>query len=119
MAEEQNTGAPAGTERPITFQGREMWVKFPTGEQLTVWQRTLQMLQRDETTGWTGEKVMQAYSRLRRIIDSIILNEIDKDWLDGEWLDGRLTIVESAQIVQLTLEGRLFPQARLLRLPCR
>jgi hypothetical protein len=105
MAEEQSTGAPAGTERPITFQGREIWVRFPSGEQLTVWQRTLQMLQRADTDGWDGEKVMNAYSRLRRIIDSIILNKIDKDWLDDEWLDGRLDMVQSAQIIQLTLEA--------------
>ena len=102
---EQQGGAPAGTERAITFQGREIWVKFPSGEALTVWRRTLETLQRTEDADWDGQRIMRAFDRLRRIIDSIILNQIDKDWLDDEWLDGRLTIVESAQIVQLTIEA--------------
>jgi len=105
MTEERNVGAPAGTERPITFEGREIWVKFPSGEQLTVWQRTLETLQRDDIDGWTGDRAMKAFGRLRRIIDSIILNQIDKDWLDDQWLDGTLDIVKSSEILQLTIEA--------------
>lgn len=98
------TPAP-GIEREITFRDRTMRVKLPTPEQLLVWQRTIKLLQSADENGWDGEQVMRALERTRKIIDSVLLERLDRDWLDDEMLDGNLTLIETAQIIQLSIEA--------------
>jgi hypothetical protein len=108
---EQTEAAEAATpvempaEKEITFQGRTMWVRFPRPEALLVWKRTLKKLQDLDTSDWTGEEAMAALERTRKIIDSLLVHEIDKDWLDDEMLDSRLGLEETAQIINLTVEA--------------
>lgn len=92
-------------EREINFQGRAMWVKVPSPEAILVWQRTVRRLQGEDVTGWNGAQVMQALERARKIIDSVLANDIDKDWLDDGMLDGTIKFQEATQIIQLTLEA--------------
>lgn len=105
----EQTPAPDGAtqvpEREIEFRGRTIWVKMPKPEQLLVWKRTLTRLQDPENQDWTGETVMAALERLRMIIDSIILNRIDIDWMDDEMLAGRLELKDTAEIVTKTVEA--------------
>jgi hypothetical protein len=91
-------------EREITFHDRQIWVKPPKPEQLLVWQRTLKRLQQPGLT-WTGESVMAALERLRLIIDSVILNQVDKDWLDDQMLAGNLEMKDTSEIVHLTIDA--------------
>jgi len=95
----------ADTEKEIEFSGRTLWVRVPTPEQLLVWKRTLGKLQGAEVEGWNGEQVMAALERTRKIIDSVLVHETDKDWLDDQMLDGNLGLIETAQIIQLTVEA--------------
>lgn len=100
----ENTGAPAGSERVITFRDREIWVKFPEAEQLVVFKRTVAMLERD-VDGWNGAQVLNAADRVRRIVDSVILNEVDRDWIDDEILDKRLKLESITEILLLTVKA--------------
>jgi len=92
-------------EREIEFRGRKIWVRMPKPEQILVWRRTLAQLQGADVDGWSGEKVLAALERARKIIDSVILHSTDKDWLDDLMLDGELDLKETASIVLLTVEA--------------
>jgi hypothetical protein len=111
MTEPTDTQVP---EREITFRDRQIWVKPPKPEQLLVWQRTLKRLQEPGLT-WTGESVMAALERLRLIIDSVILNQVDKDWLDDEMLAGKLEMRDTSEIVHLTIDAFNEPANRAER----
>jgi len=93
-------------EREVEFQGRMIWVKMPSPEQILVWQRILKRLQSPEQdNNWNGETVMAALERLRKIIDSIILNRVDIEWLDDEMLDGTIGFREAAGLVTLAMKA--------------
>lgn len=92
-------------ERVITFHGRQLVVRFPTPEQLLVWQRTVKLLQAPETEGWDGEQVLRALERARKIIDSVLTEPRDRDWLDDEMLTNDLSLIDAAGIIQQTIEA--------------
>jgi hypothetical protein len=96
---EQSTepaGRPTGV---VEFQGRSVEITMPRPEQILVWQRTLQGLQAINPESWTGPEILAAMERLRKIIDSILVNKADVDWIDDEMLAGRLTLKECAGLV--------------------
>lgn len=92
MTDQQEVAEPVAIpEIPVTFHGREIYVRMPKPEQLLVWQRTLDRLTKAPVNAsWTGSEVMAALERLRRIVDSILVNKIDVEWLDDQFLDGEL-----------------------------
>jgi hypothetical protein len=91
-------------EREIEFMGRKIWVKFPRPEQILVWKRILVQLQ-SANDGWNGEQVLAALERTRRIIDSVMANQVDKDWLDDQMLDGTVTLADTAPFVTLAVQA--------------
>lgn len=103
----QPEAPPAGSERPIPFRGRELWVKLPSPEQMIVWRRTMKMLQGPDVEGWNGEQAMNALERARTIIDSILVNRPDRVWLDDLMLDGDppLDFREAAGIITATFQA--------------
>ena len=112
MTEPNDTPAPEAAEpveipeREITFLGRQVWVKMPRPEQLLVWRRTLTQLQGvDPNTGWTADSVMAAMERLRKIVDSILANKADVEWIDDLFLDGTLTFQGLVPIINLTVQA--------------
>jgi hypothetical protein len=86
----------------IQFRGRQMYVRMPSPEQFLVWQRTVKKLQNLETNNWNATQVMDALERGRKIIDSVIVNHTDIEWIDDQMLEGTLGFPETAQIIQLT-----------------
>lgn len=92
-------------EREIEFHGRTIWVRMPGPEQLLVWKRTVSKLQNLQNSDWTGESVMAALERSRKIIDSVLVHEADKDWIDDQMLDRMLDLQDTAAIIQLTVEA--------------
>lgn len=106
---EQTETAPAQVEvmpeQEIEFKGRKLWVKMPSPEQLLVWKRTLKQLQSADVTGWNGEQVMKALERTRLIIDSVLAHDTDKEWLDDEMLAGTVGLMETAAIINGTVEA--------------
>lgn len=87
-------------ELPVTFLGREIYCRMPTPEQLLVWQRTVRRLSdAPMDASWTGSEVMGALERLRKIIDSLMVNRVDIDWLDDQFLDGTATFRNLAPFI--------------------
>lgn len=91
-------------EQEITFKGRAIWVHMPSPEQLLVWKRTLVQLQSAQVSDWNGEQVMKALERTRLIIDSLLANDTDKEWLDDEMLAGRVGLMDTSGIINQTVE---------------
>lgn len=107
--QEEGGGLPAELEITFTYPAgdetktRMMWVKRPTPEQLLVWQRTVTKLTNAPVTAsWTGSEVMGALERLRKIVDSLLVNRADTDWIDDQFLDGTLTFETLTPLVTET-----------------
>lgn len=84
---EEETAAPV--ELPVMLLDREIYCRMPTPEQLLVWQRTVNRLtEAPVDASWTGSEVMAALERLRKIVDSLMVNRADRDWLDDQFLEG-------------------------------
>lgn len=96
MTEPKEVAWPEGT---ITFRGRKIRVAMPSPEQVMVWQRTLAKLENAKTSDWTGKEVMAALERTRMIIDAIIKDPADVDWLDDEMLAGRVGMKDASEIL--------------------
>lgn len=107
MTEQETPAAEAATmpELEIPFHGRQLWVRMPSPEQLLVWKRTLRQLQGADVSGWNGEQVMKALERTRLIIDSLLVHEVDKEWLDDEMLAGTIGLMDTAQIINGTVDA--------------
>lgn len=98
----EQTEIPAEIERPtreIPFRDRSFMLRMPTPEQLLVWQRTVKQLQGADTASWDGNEVMRALERARKIIDSLLSDPRDIEWLDDEMLAGNLGLREVAPII--------------------
>lgn len=91
-------------ERPIVFQGREMWVRLPSEEQIIVYGRTLDQLRAADTADWDGPQALKLLDRALRIIQTV-LNPADREWIEDRMLDGELKLVEACQIMQLTVDA--------------
>lgn len=102
-----NAPAPAVPELPpeleIQFQGRALRVKMPTPEQLLVWKRTLRQLQDAEVKLWNAEQVMVALERARRIIDTMLADPADVEWLDDEMLAGTVDLMSAFSVINQTV----------------
>lgn len=106
MTEETETAAPeAAPMREIEFYGRTMWVHLPSPEQLLVWKRTVARLQELNPASWTGDEVLAALERARRIVDSLLEHEADKDWLDDQMLDRKITSRQTTEIITKAVEA--------------
>ncbi len=93
-------------ELPVPFRGREIFTRMPTPEQFIVWQRTVKRLtEAPVDASWTGEEVMSALERLRKIIDSILVNPADVAWLDDQFLDLKITFADLAPFIALVTDA--------------
>lgn len=114
VEEPAETPALGEMEVPFTFVSaldgeqvkRTMWVRMPSHEKLLVWQRTVTALERvpvDAT--WNASEVMKALERLRKIVDSILVNKADVEWIDDQFLEGVLTFRTLAPMIITTVEA--------------
>lgn len=104
--------APEAVEMPvlpITFRGREMHVTMPTPSQLAVWRRILVRLQNTPENAWTADAVVDSLAKLHTIVDTILVEPVDKNWLEDELLNGRLDFPGLAPIITQATEA--FQQA--------
>ena len=108
----EQAAAPADDEEitvpevEVQFMGRTIWTHMPSPEQLLVWDRTVRNLTEappDET--WTGSQVMKSLDRLRRIVDTILVNKADVEWMDDQFLDGTLTFKGLAPFIALVVDA--------------
>jgi hypothetical protein len=92
-------------EREITFKGRSMWVRLPSPGALLVWERTIKKLQTLPDGGWNGQEVILALERARRIVDSLLVNKADIEWLDDQMLTDDIGLEETADIIKMTIKA--------------
>ncbi len=108
MTDQQET-APAVEPSPeleVSFQGRAIWVKMLKPEQLLAWQRILTSLSNaDGRITWNASEVMGAMERLRKIVDSLLVNKADVVWLDDQFLEGTLGFRELAPFITQVTEA--------------
>jgi hypothetical protein len=101
-----DTEAPAAPELPVMLKGREIYVRHPRPEQVLVWQRTLDRLtQAPVNASWTGSEVMAALDRCRKIVDSLLVNKADVNWMDDQFLDGDLEFKDLAPFITDVVEA--------------
>lgn len=96
MSETEQQTTPVA---PITFRDREMTVSMPQPEQILVWRRIMTRLESANIRDWNGKEVMAALERVRMIIDSVLVNPEDVDWLDDEMLAGRVGLRDATDIL--------------------
>lgn len=90
----------APVELPVMFMDREIFSRMPSPEQLIVWQRTIKRLETAPMdASWTGSEVMAALERLRKIVDTLMVNRADVDWLDEQFLDQTVTFKTLAPFI--------------------
>lgn len=93
-------------EVEVQFMGRSIWAHMPSPEQLLVWDRTVRNLtEAPVDMTWTGSQVMKALDRLRRIVDTILVNKADVEWMDDQFLDGTLTFKGLAPFIALVVDA--------------
>lgn len=118
MTTEQATPEPeevAPVELPVMLLDREIYSRMPSPEQLIVWQRTIKRLEgAPMDASWTGSEVMAALERLRKIVDTLLVNRADIDWLDDQFLDGTLTFQTLAPFITAVVNAfQEFSEAQL------
>lgn len=99
MSAENGTSAEPVPEGDITFRDRPMKVRMPQPEQILVWRRIMSRLEGANIRDWNGKEVMAALERIRTIIDSVLIDSEDVDWLDDEMLAGRLGLRDATDIL--------------------
>jgi hypothetical protein len=91
--------------KQISFRDRDITVCLPTAGQLMVWQRTIKQLQNQDTGAWDGEQALAAMERAGKILDTVVVDRTDRDWLDDLTLDGEIDLPERAEIIKLTVQA--------------
>lgn len=103
MTDQQTAAEPE--VKAITWRGREIAVRFPTDGQLLVWQRSIKDIQAQDTAAWDGEQALKALSRLGLILDSVMVDRPDREWLDDLTLEEGLGLMDRAEILRLAVEA--------------
>jgi hypothetical protein len=93
-----------GSTTLIPFHGRNILVSTPTGEQLVIYRRiSLQFqaleAQQNRDGGISGEDALRHMDRATRLIQSVMVNTYDREWLEDEMLMGNITLEKAADIL--------------------
>lgn len=83
----------------VTFQGRDIQVKRPTEEQIFAWERLLTKMESMAKEAATVDTARILLNRCNKIIDSVIAEEVDREWMEDGRLDGTIELKEAAKIV--------------------
>jgi hypothetical protein len=103
---DQQEAAPAVPELPVMFMGREIYCRMPEAEQLLVWQRTVRRLSDAPiNASWTGSEVLTALERLLKIVNSLMANKADIEWLDDQFLERKINFQTLAPFITLVTEA--------------
>ena len=93
----------------ITYRGRTMRVQMPSADQLAVWQRTATKLA--NATGLGVEETMKLIQRAITMIATVLVDEVDRDWVEESILHGDMDIMGAAAILTMAIE-KLVAQAQ-------
>lgn len=102
MYDREHSSSSPGDERLAI---RKMTVRMPGPEQLAVWQRTARRMAGVDPQALTSEEAMKLLDRGLRVIQSVLVDAADRDWLEDQLLDGNTTLEEAAKIVTLAMDA--------------
>ena len=92
--------APAPVaDKVVTFQGRDIKVKCPTEEQIFAWERLLSKMETMAKEAATVDTARILLNRCNKIIDSVIADPEDREWMEDGRLDGTISMKDAAKIV--------------------
>lgn len=94
----------ATSGKRITFLGRQILVQLPDENQIVVWRKIVRQLQ-NAGPNPDAERVFTLMDRGRRIVDSVIVLDADREWLDDQLLDRAVTLRETVEIIILAIKA--------------
>lgn len=98
---------PGGTQEKdaqiaeIAFQGRQVKVKLPTFEQLTIFKRTADRFAsiRDSDQQITGPEATRLYDRALRVITALLVDRDQVEWIEDLLLDGTVELADCTPLI--------------------
>jgi len=105
VVEAEATEPAEAESRPVDFYGRQVLVLRPTAEQIAVWQRVAKRQAALNGDKMTNEDAMALLDRAMRIVETILADKADRDWLEDQMLDGVLRLDQVVSIVGLTADA--------------
>lgn len=87
----------------VTFRGRTMKAVQPEPEQLVVWQLTQKRLENLDPATATNQQVATLIGRALRVIQSVLADDADKDWIEDQILDKTLNLTGAMPIITTAL----------------
>jgi len=88
----------------VDLGGRPVEVRKPTNGALVVLARTFRGLPKienvDELTDELRDKLVRNLGTLGKVVDGMIVQEVDKDWLDDAMIDGDVTAEEVFEMIR-------------------
>lgn len=87
----------------VTFRGRTMNVVQPAAEQLVVWQLTQKRLENLDPATATNQQAATLIGRALRVIQSVLADDADKDWVEDQILDKTLNLTGAMPIITTAL----------------
>jgi hypothetical protein len=96
---------PSRAYKTVTLKGRAIQVRKPDADQLLVWDRVLQRIETMAAAAETANQIRRLVNKCDIIINALIVNEEDQDWLENQQLAGTLNLREAGSIVLKALEA--------------
>jgi len=96
---------PVPEYKSVTVKDRVIEVRKPTEEQLFAWDRILRKLEQMAKAVETANQARRLMDKCDVIINAVIVNEDDKDWLEDGQLDGTITLEDAGKIVLEALKA--------------
>lgn len=88
----------------LEFVGRRVLVKLPTAEQLTIYRRLsreFQDLSRDGAADRLSlDEALRHLGRATRLVQSILAEDRDREWLEDQLLDGKITMQQCTGLLR-------------------
>lgn len=89
----------------ILLRGRSMRVVMPRAEQLAIWARTGARLRSIDLATLDVTEVSKLINRTIRVVESVLPDPADHEWLEDQMLDAGMALPEAVSIVTLALDA--------------
>lgn len=101
----EQAAPPSAPERLITFRERQMVVTFPSPDKLLVIKRSAARIAAMPENDWTAPEVMRAAEQAYRVVESLLADRADREWIEDQIMDGAMDLEQSMEIIRLALEA--------------
>lgn len=99
------TSAPTVQRETITFMGRKLAVRLPSAEQLIAWDSLTKRVQRQDPETVTMADAVKFTSQLYTIIESVMVEPDDVDWLWELRAQEKINLEKASEIITEALKA--------------